>query len=473
MGLVSSKVANLTLWRWRFVILYTLLGLLFVGAVFALPWLLGFRLTAAEEAASIATNQLSFDHLTIANLPYMLLQKLSLSLFGLTALAIKLPSIVLGLASGILLIFILNRWFKNLVALTASGLAIFSVGLLGLLTTGTPAISYVFFATLLVFIGSLILDHRPVLWQIIAFFATLALMFYVPYLGYFALLMLAVIVTHPHLRFTLAGLPKFHLIIGAVVFLLLLVPLILGAIQDPTTLGTLFLSGTIDIGENARATLLTLVDFRGQFGLGVVTPFFQLPAFLLILTGLFSACTNLHRARDYTILAAFFALLPACLIMPKLFPLIVLPAAVLVADGLRYLLQRWQNIFPLNPYATTTALIPLLILIVAVLPANFTRFFYSSRFDARLVALSNNDLALIRPELKAGDVLIVTSSEAAFYAPLADDLAITVTETRPDRQTGQIYLSREAREQQSDYIIKRIIASSVSTEADRFFEVTY
>ncbi|MCL2095209.1 glycosyltransferase family 39 protein [Candidatus Saccharibacteria bacterium] len=485
MGLVSTRVASLTLWRYRFFISYVLIGLLFAGMVIMLPWLQGMRLNAAEEASSVVAMGLGRSNFGVAHLPYYVLQRLSLEVLGLTALAIKLPSIILGIASGGLIVLILNRWFKNFVALVAVALSLFSVGILRLATTGTPAISYVFWPALLFFIGSVILDRKPNAWINVAFFATAALSLYIPFMIYVLGLLLIIIVSHPHLRFSAFGMPKAHWLLGGVAATILLVPLMVGIAARPSEMGALLLPGEIDIYENMRMTLLTLVDFQGRFGIPTLTPLFQLPTFLLMLCGIVAMVTSIHRARNYTVLAGVMMALPASLIVPEVFPVIVLFGAILVADGMRYVLYRWKNIFPLNPYATTVALVPLLVLFGAIIPADFYRFFYGYRYGISLSALSNNDLALIREQLEPGDVLLVTEEEREFYRPLARELGVNVTdgsgvtladgagEEGGEMAAGRVFVSRAARESQSRYTVESIIVSSASVDANRFYRLAF
>lgn len=72
--------------------------------------------------------------------------------FGLSVYSVKLPSIIIGTMLGGLLILLLNRWFKNNVALLASILAVLSASFLYLAGSGTPLIMLVFWPTLLLWL---------------------------------------------------------------------------------------------------------------------------------------------------------------------------------------------------------------------------------------------------------------------------------------------------------------------------------
>ena len=143
-------ISKLFLYRYRFIIGYLILGLAFVGLLFFMPTIAQTGLSEAEMESATASYHLGKDDIKSGNLldlPYHLLQKISILLFGLTPYAIKLPSILVGLALGLILILLLNRWFKNNVSLLTSCLVVLSTPFLFLAGSGTPLIMLVFWPT--------------------------------------------------------------------------------------------------------------------------------------------------------------------------------------------------------------------------------------------------------------------------------------------------------------------------------------
>ena len=140
-------ISKLFLYRYRFVIGYVVLGLAFVGLLIGLPMIAQTGLSNAEIESATSSYYLGRNGILngdLVDLPYRVLQKFSIMLFGLTAYAIKLPSIIMGLLLGFLLILLLNRWFKSNVSLLASCLIILSTPFLFLAGSGTPLIMVVF-----------------------------------------------------------------------------------------------------------------------------------------------------------------------------------------------------------------------------------------------------------------------------------------------------------------------------------------
>ncbi|MBO7664814.1 hypothetical protein J6S46_03100, partial [Candidatus Saccharibacteria bacterium] len=136
-------ISKLFLYKHRFKIGYILLGLAFIGLLVLVPLIAQKNLSATEMESAVSSYNLEPDAVfngDLVDLPYRLLQKVSILAFGLTPFSIKLPNIIIGILLGFLLILILNRWFKNNVSLLASILMTLSTIFLSLIGTGTPLI---------------------------------------------------------------------------------------------------------------------------------------------------------------------------------------------------------------------------------------------------------------------------------------------------------------------------------------------
>ncbi len=161
----KHTISKLFLYRHRFGIGYTILVLLFAVTLVILPSVTPNGLSKAEMESVVTSENLHHDTIiggNIVDLPYHLLQKLSIMFFGLTTYGIKLPSIIIGALLAVLLILLLNRWFKNNVAIMASVLAVLSSSFLYISGSGTPLIMMVFWPTLLFWLGSKIQgENKP------------------------------------------------------------------------------------------------------------------------------------------------------------------------------------------------------------------------------------------------------------------------------------------------------------------------
>lgn len=217
-------ISKLFLYRHRFAIGFIVLGTAYLGILFGLPLLSPGGLSELEMESAAQSYALEFDSVfrgDIADLPYRALQKLSIMAFGLTPYAVKLPSIIIGALLGCLLILLLNRWFKNNVALLASILAVLSSSFLYLAGSGTPLIMLVFWPTLLLWLGSKIQGvTKPKPLYCFAFAFALLASIFTPHLIYLALFIVLFAFLHPHLRFTIKNLPIVPLVLTVFIIII-------------------------------------------------------------------------------------------------------------------------------------------------------------------------------------------------------------------------------------------------------------
>ena len=90
-------ISKLFLYRHRFTIGYIILGLAFTLLLFLLPLIAQNGLSGSEMDSATSSYYLGKNGILngdLVNLPYRLLQKFSIMIFGLTTYAIKLPSII-------------------------------------------------------------------------------------------------------------------------------------------------------------------------------------------------------------------------------------------------------------------------------------------------------------------------------------------------------------------------------------------
>ncbi|PLS81210.1 hypothetical protein CYG49_02665, partial [Candidatus Saccharibacteria bacterium] len=130
----------------------------------ALVGLLSLQLTSVPNGLSQQEMQSAIDssllqptaEVRVIDLPYHILQRLSIEFLGLSTLAIKLPSVILGILSGIGLLLLLGRWFKPNVALISALFAVTNSIFLTQGRLGTPVVLVIFWSTFLLLIATLI-----------------------------------------------------------------------------------------------------------------------------------------------------------------------------------------------------------------------------------------------------------------------------------------------------------------------------
>lgn len=425
----KTALSKLFLYRHRFVIGFIVLSLAYVGLLFGLPLLSPAGLSEAEMISATKSYNIHPDsifHGDIVNLPYRVLQKLSILIFGFNMYSIKLPSIVIGLLLGGLLILLLNRWFKNNVALLASILAVLSASFLYLAGSGTPLIMLVFWPTLLLWLGSKIqgVTKPKPLYCFVFAFALLASIF-TPHLIYLALFIILFAFLHPHLRFTIKNLPIFPLILTSCIILVGLAAMIMAAVINPSIIAELLLAPNLSLHtflNNLQVAFLPFFSWNSPLESVFLAPFIGLGSITLAIIGLLSTAKGFFASRNSiaSCLIVFTIILAG--LNPESAILILLPMAILIAHGLRYILAKWYDLFPDNPYARVSALFPIGLFLSIMIVGGISHFIFGYRYIPMVADNFNNDLTLATKNLNKDDTLYIIDNEIAYqFFQIADD----------------------------------------------------
>ena len=413
-------ISKLFLYRHRFVIGYLILAVAFLILLFGLPVVSQTGLSDAEMQSSVDSVALNIEAPLkgdLADLPYHLLQKVSIKLFGLTPYAIKLPSIIVGLCLGVLLILLLNRWFKNNVSLLASALVVLSTPFLFLAGNGSPLIMIVFWPTLLLWLGSKIQgEKRPKPMYSFLFAISLLLSIFTPYMIYFAIFCVIFVLIQPHLRFIVKSLPRVPLILIIVMVLAGVGLLVMNMVNHPDTLMELLFSRGFEMKDflnNIMAGLSPVFSWRNTPTSIFLSPLIGLPTLALALVGLFSTTKGFFASRN----SIASALVVFTLVITGFNPLAVvffmLPFAILTAHGIKYMLEKWYDLFPENPYARVAGIFPLIALFGFIIVPSVTQYVDGYRYNPVVTSQFNYDLPAVVTHVKEG--VLVAGEKYDFY----------------------------------------------------------
>jgi hypothetical protein len=463
------------LYRWRFIIAFALISLIFITVIFLLPLATNIGLSDPEMATAVESHQLNTQSLfsgNFANAVYLSLQKLSIHLFGLTAFAIKLPSMLLAVLSGLFIILLLNRWFTTSVAVIASALTLGATGFLFVATTGTPAISYLLLLSLILWLGSKILNEtpNPLISALLAVAFGLAL--YTPYMIYLVLATIIISLIHPHLRFTIKTLPKPQLIIAIILFLLTISPIITSFVLAPAaSFQSIALFENTNFADNIKASL-ALFSFKSTENIPVLVPILPLPTVLIALAGLVLALKNHHTSRNYLLLSFLLFAFISLSFTPDLFAVILLPITILVADSLQFLLERWNAIFPNNSYAKFISMLPVVIFAIFLSCSSIIYHFFGYRNIKEVNMFYNNDLRLLNAAVQPADIILIANDppKLDFYRILEDKKQISVVDAIPDSIEQRLLVFRADKDYPKDRLsLQKILVSDRYNDADRLY----
>lgn len=477
-----TRITDYFLYRWRYLLGYGVILVMMVALIAVAGFFIPGGITTAEMQSTVTSSSFTvslqdFNPETIVNLPYHLLQRLSISQLGVTQFSIKLPSIILGLFSALGLLLLLRMWFKQNVAVITTVLVITTGQFLFLTQSGTPAILYVFWSVWLL-VSALMVSRKAkglTLWKM-SLFGIGALSLYTPLAGYMILALLSAAVLHPHLRYIIRHLSRPRVILGSICGLILLVPLIYSITQQPSIAMRLFGIPTEmpDIIFNLKVIFDQYLNFINTNPETIVTPVYGLGTVLLIILGLIQLFTTKYTARGYIIIAWSILLLPIIIINPQYVTVTFLPVVLLMAMGISLLISRWYRVFPRNPYARIAGLVPLAILIGGMVFSGVERYIYSYLYSPPIAQQFSQDIKLLNRELRRDDRgitrLIVAQSEMPFYTTVAkytNNLTPTVDGTPDPTVTTYIVSNQAMQESTGDPV--RILTSNKASQADRFY----
>ena len=462
-------ISRLWLYRYRFVIGYVLLGLAYIGLLFGLPLIAQTGLSDAEMQS--ATNSYYLERSGIFNgdvidLPYRLIQKVSIMFLGLSSYSVKLPSVLMGLLLGLMLILLLNRWFKSNVSLLASCLIVLSTPFLFLAGSGTPLIMVVFWPVLLLWLGSKIQgEKRPKPLYSFMFAITLMFAIFTPYMIYFALFCVLFVAFQPHLRFIVKDLPKLPLLVVGLIILGGFIILGVSIANQPETIARLLAAPSFSFEQfisNIGRGIAPLFSWHNSTEGVFLSPLIGLPVLALALIGLFSTTKGFFASRNSiaTLLLVFGLIITG--FNPESVVFLILPFSILIAHGLKYLLEKWYGLFPENPYARISALLPLTLLFSIMILPSLLQYIYGYRYNPNVANQFSHNIEIIKSHLKNGSLLVHDKYD--FYKIIEDSSDLQITDSF---ETGNsIAVLGRLEQVPQEYTLTQIITSPMRDNSD-------
>lgn len=459
------------LYKWRYVIGYSLVAILLISLLLVAGLFLPGGLSTQEMNSVVIAHQMSLSgpsSLAVAHAPYYIAQSLILSVFGVSTFSVKLLSLILALLSAVGLIILLRRWFKPNIAVFAAFIAITTGQFLFIAQSGTPSILYIFWPTALLLFGTQITRGKRyhLLWQVL-FAVAVALSLYSPLSLYPLVAVLLAVILHPHLRAAVRKLEVSRLVILGVTFLILASPLVY-LISSNSSLALSLLgvpsSWPPDVIDNSLAILKQYFFFWEPSVTTVMTPVFGLGSTLLIALGVYHLIRTRETTRSYLVIIWVLCLIPVLLLNPSFTTVTFIPSIMLLAAGLTNLIGYWYRLFPFNPYARVFGLIPIIILVGVLIVSGLVRYAYGYHYSPSVAGLFSHDLALIPKNTKE---IVVGDSEKKFYQAVS---AINKDFKVVDQPTGKTFVvTKAAMGAFGNYKIQQIITGPDSKDSDRLY----
>ncbi len=433
---MKRRVTEYALYRYRYVIGYSLALLTIIGILIVSALYVPGGLRAEEKHTTLLSGSLAFqqfDPQSVINLPYHLFQRVFMAIFGVGELTLKLPSLLLGLAAVAGMFLLIKEWFRHNVAVITVLLTATLPAFIFIAQDATPQIYPIAISIWLLLIGTLVSRRREphMLWKVL-FFTLLALNMYAPLGIYLNIAIISTIIFHPHIRYQARKLNPNRIFIGIAVALLVLTPL-LYSLATHWELGFELLGipqQLPNFADNARQLGQAFVWQDGTTN-GVFHPIMSLGVLAIMIIGFIRFLKVKYTARSYIIWLWGVMLLPLLLLNPDLAVYIIPMMLLMIAMGINTLIAEWYRIFPHNPYARILGLIPLSVIVAGVAISGISRYTLNYHYNPEVVHGFTSDVRLLKD--------VVKRSGATSEAP------INVVVGKKDREFYQLFANYDRR----------------------------
>lgn len=496
-----SKISKFSIYKQRYPLALITISLLLLIILLITGLYAPNGLAQTEIDSAVASHRLGFANLfephNIINLPYKILQKLSIGALGLSIFSIKLPALLITAITAVSLFILIAAWTDRRSAILSTILILISSRWLFLSQLGDHQVATIGLSIVLASALALLTQQSNAIYQskrraknyklslialVLAVFISAGLLFYFSMGVYLIFIISLTMLLHPFVRLSLKRLNKllgnYWYFIGLACLIVTLVPLLISVVGDTSTATSLLnLDGfNFRLLDNIKFLLREFLDFSPTDNSLFATPWFNLSAVVLIIIGIFREMRTSYKPRSSIIIMWLFAALVISLFSQQTSLLIFVPCALSLAMGLDYILISWYRIFPRNPVARFAGLVPIATLLGSLFIYSLGSYINAYHYQPGLANQFSVDLRLLQHQLKKNKnepVIIIAShryNEAAFYDILASQQPnLVIANTYDADNSNQQIATRLARDPLNDYDIKNILTSHFTQNADRFY----
>lgn len=476
---MKNRLSDYLAYRWRYILRYSFVTVIILLMIAVAALYVPHELRQAEIDSTLVSASLGAKDMApsaMIDLPYHMLQKISIMTFGVSVISIKLPSIILGTLAALGIFLLIRTWFQASVAILATLLCVVTAQFLFLVQDGTPLIMFAFNSVWLLFVATFVTrrKHFGLFWKVLTCLA-MAASLYTPMGIYLVLVMLTTSMFHPHIRFLIRKFNRKKIALAIVLGLASLVPLVYAITLEPA-IGQKLLGIPplpLDFMKNAQQLMHTIVGLSPETSSYLVRPLYPLGLALLMVIGFVRIVTHRYTARSYITIAWGLVMAMLVLLNPQSVTNLYPVAIILISYGIIYMIRSWYKIFPTNPYARVAGMIPLVILVLAFVMSGVTRFIGTYHNNPDVLKNYSSDVTLFRRALantKAHadtTVAVVSPSELPLYQVMNKyDHRFTVTSDAAAKGVITI-VSRSMPKPEGTPA--QIVVNSRANESDRFY----
>ena len=475
------KPADYTLYKYRYVLSYfciavILVAVLWIGVLYTPGGLREQEIKSVSQASMLSRQTL--EPSMVVNLPYYLLQRLSIFVFGVSEFSIKLPSIALGTLTMLGIFMLIRAWFKPNVAVISTIVLATSTHFLFQAQDGTPGITFSAVAVWLMVAGMYVTrgKHFHTFWKVLGG-VLMSVALYLPMGVYLDLIIIIVALVHPHIRAIIKRLSKKKLFIALLVGLAAMAPLVYALILEPKGISKILLGLPPDfahIKTNALLSSLSLFGFAATDSAadGLLRPAYAMPLTAIALLGFCRLAATHYTARSYVTILMSLVMVPLALLNYNNQYVIFVLMVIAVATGFDFLIRYWYRLFPCNPYARVAGLLPLSVLVSGLIYISVNQYFNGYTYNPAVVRAYNSDLSLVNAQLQRQKnmTLLADVGEIPIYNLAAHYNKSLTVATELDPEATQAVATRAARRKiPKDWQLESIITNARAQNGDRLY----
>lgn len=399
----TRTLKQLVLYNYRYVFGYSIIVLF---AIYFLGWRLGSmtpglapqELSAAADHASVQ----SFISSPLAPF-HGVLQFCTTKILGFSTVAIRLPSIIIGAATILLLYLLLKKWFGKSTALMSGALIVSADWFLHIARLGTGSIEFSFWVALGLLSLTKIIERKSI-W-LLSFTVALAALMLVPFGPYASLTLLISLFSCKVFR---ARVHEVGTLTKAASFIVVLLGLAgsialsvynlefakqLFAVKNLPSITEYFINIFVNTGSTV-AMIPNASPVVSTTSIATIR-FFEL---IFILFGIAMLYKNRVNRLNLSMIVLSIVLVAVSGLSrdDAAAGLMIVPAAIFMTAGVRHLIHRWKRTFPNNPYARVIAYVPLVALFVCVVAVHYVSYFrlWASQSTTQQIFSVDTELAI-------------------------------------------------------------------------------
>lgn len=411
---------QILLYNYRYVFAYSCMV---VFILFFLCWRLWSHPSGVSdvELEYAATNA---DFMGVLSNPsfilHSILQWISMQIMGATALSFRIPSVIIAAITVILTYLLLKKWFGKPMSLLTTTLIVSADWYLFISRLGTGSIEFTLWLTAALLAITRLMAKKPFALQTLSI--SLVLLSFTSFGIYAAITIVACLFFMKPFRLKIQEATKNQKIAAGSILLIGLIVFIYSSFSSSGFIQSMLgISGSLpspvqyvkNVANNATSPILVTPNNDPLFGLTAVV-YFRIFEAIFMLFGLIMLWKS--RVNKLNIMVLILTLV-LCLLSglssePIGASLILLPAMIYLAAGLKHLIFRWKKTFPKNPYARIAGYGPLGVLVILVVISHYLSYFqiWSSQTEMRLTF--SKEYTLLTKELsREGRCVIIGAKE--------------------------------------------------------------